>query len=78
MKTFFQEQYKNNNLLKINHNYLREQFSDYQVIFKELEKVIIDGDFTLGEEVDKLEDEFSELHQTSNSIAGKRNRRNNA
>ncbi len=69
MKNFLPEQYKKNNLLKINHNYLREQFSDYQVIFKELEKVIIDGDFTLGEEVDKLEDEFSELHHTSNSIA---------
>ena len=48
---YLPRQYKKNNKLKINHSYLIEQFSDYKKIFKNIEKVIKKGDYTLGEKV---------------------------
>lgn len=56
---FLPEQYKVNRKLQINHNYLHQQFSDYEEILQKISKVILDGDFTLGSEVDLLEEEFS-------------------
>ena len=40
MKNFLPKQYQKTTKLKINHNYLFEQFSDYSKIFKEIEKVV--------------------------------------
>jgi len=40
MKNYLPKQYKKTTKLKINHNYLFEQFSDYSKIFKEIEKVV--------------------------------------
>ena len=37
MKNFLPIEYKKNEILKINHSYLVEQFADYTKIFKELE-----------------------------------------
>jgi len=59
MKNFLPQEYKKNEKLKINHSYLVEQFADYTKIFKEVEKVVKKGDYTLGSEVDKCEKNFS-------------------
>ena len=48
MKNFLPTQYKKDNLYKIKHNYLSEQFSDYKIILKKFEKIIKDNDFTLA------------------------------
>ena len=52
MKNFLPGEYKKNEKLKINHSYLVEQFADYTKVFKEIEKVVKKGDYTLGKEVD--------------------------
>tara|TARA_B100001057_G_C22788724_1_gene926679 strand:- start:390 stop:1532 length:1143 start_codon:yes stop_codon:yes gene_type:complete len=59
MKNFLPEDYKKNQKLKINHSYLVEQFADYSKIFKEVEKVVKKGDYTLGKEVDICEKNFA-------------------
>ena len=59
MKNFLPKQYQKTTKLKINHNYLFEQFSDYSKIFKEIEKVVKRGDYTLGGKVDEFEKNFS-------------------
>ena len=59
MKNFLPAEYKKNQKLKINHSYLVEQFADYSKIFKEVEKVVKKGDYTLGKEVDVCEKNFA-------------------
>ena len=59
MKNFLPAEYKRNEKLKINHSYLIEQFADYSKIFKEVEKVVKRGDYTLGKEVDICEKNFA-------------------
>jgi aminotransferase EvaB len=59
MKNFLPAEYKKNEKLKINHSYLVEQFADYTKIFKEVEKVVKKGDYTLGKEVDICEKNFA-------------------
>jgi len=59
MKNFLPQEYKKNKKLKINHSYLVEQFADYTKIFKEIEKVVKKGDYTLGKEVDICEKNFA-------------------
>ena len=59
MKNFLPKQYKKTTKLKINHNYLFEQFSDYSKIFMEIEKVVKRGDYTLGEKVNEFEKNFA-------------------
>ena len=59
MKNFLPKEYKKNRKLKINHSYLVEQFEDYTKIFKEVEKVVKKGDYTLGKEVDVCEKNFA-------------------
>ena len=59
MKNFLPKEYKKNRKLKINHSYLVEQFADYTKIFKEVEKVVKRGDYTLGKEVDICEKNFA-------------------
>ena len=59
MKNFLPAEYKKNNTLKLNHSYLVEQFSDYSKIFKEIEKVVKEGDYTLGKIVDECEKKFA-------------------
>ena len=54
-KNFLPKQYINDSQLSLNHSYLIEQFSDYKKIFREIEKVIKKGDYTLGNEVNKFE-----------------------
>ena len=59
MKNFLPKQYKKTTKLKINHSYLVEQFADYSKIFKEIEKIIKKGDYTLGQKVDEFEKKFA-------------------
>jgi len=59
MKNFLPAEYKKNQKLKIDHSYLVEQFADYSKIFKEVEKVVKKGDYTLGKEVDICEKNFA-------------------
>jgi len=59
VKNFLPKEYKKNRKLKINHSYLVEQFADYTKIFKEVEKVVKKGDYTLGKEVDICEKNFA-------------------
>ena len=61
MKDFLIKQYKEDKKIKISHNYLSNQFSDYKKIFKKIEKVIKFNDFTLGEEVNTFEKKIGKL-----------------
>jgi dTDP-4-amino-4,6-dideoxygalactose transaminase len=44
---------------QINHNYLLDQFKDYQEILVKISEIVKRGDFTLGQEVDEFESEFA-------------------
>ena len=59
MKNFLPKQYKKTTKLRINHSYLVEQFSDYSKIFKEIEKIVKKGDYTLGKKVNEFEKNFA-------------------
>jgi dTDP-3-amino-2,3,6-trideoxy-4-keto-D-glucose/dTDP-3-amino-3,4,6-trideoxy-alpha-D-glucose/dTDP-2,6-dideoxy-D-kanosamine transaminase len=58
---FLPEQYERTNRLRINHNYLGEQFADYPDILRKIEALVLRGDFTLGEAVDRFEAHLCEL-----------------
>ena len=55
MKNFYPNQYSKDKIFDINHNYLTEQFSDYEEIFSKIKDVIKNNDFTLGKCVDDVE-----------------------
>ena len=59
MKNFYPKQYQKNKKLRINHSYLKEQFSDYSKIFKEIARVVKKGDYTLGDKVNEFEKNFA-------------------
>ena len=61
MKNFLPKQYSADKNYNIKHNYLSEQFSDYKIIFKKIEKVVKNNDFTLGTEVDVFEENIKKL-----------------
>lgn len=65
---FLPDQYRRDAELAINHNYLSYQFSDYKEIFKRIEKVVLNNDFTLGSAVDDFENRFADLHQAKYAI----------
>jgi len=69
MKNFLSLEYKKNEKLKINHSYLVEQFADYSKIFKEVEKVVKKGDYTLGKEVDLCEKNFARRTGAKHAIS---------
>ena len=69
VKNFLPAQYYHTNKLAINHNYLAEQFADYEEIFENLKEVVQKGDYTLGEAVDHLEYQFKHIIGTKNAIA---------
>jgi len=68
VRNFLPEQYERTGILPINHNYLSQQFSDYEIIFEKLKRVVQKGDFTLGTPVDQLEDEFRQITNTKYAI----------
>tara|TARA_B100000242_G_C43041478_1_gene485890 strand:- start:1003 stop:2145 length:1143 start_codon:yes stop_codon:yes gene_type:complete len=68
MQNFYPKQYLSDSEYEINHNYLKTQFIDYKEIFKEIEKVIISCDYTLGETVDEVEQLISKEANTKFAI----------
>ena len=56
IKNFYPDQYKKDTEYKINHNYLSDQFKDYEEIFEEIKQVVVKTDFTLGKAVDEVEE----------------------
>jgi len=60
-ENFLINQYDETNQYPINHNYLKDQFSDYELIFKEIEKLIKSCDYTLGKAVNEFEKQICEL-----------------
>ena len=67
-KNYLPEQYQITNKLDINHNYLQQQFADHDAIWAKIREVVIRGDFTLGSEVDLLENEYALLSATRHAI----------
>ncbi|MBV9576463.1 MAG: DegT/DnrJ/EryC1/StrS family aminotransferase [Gammaproteobacteria bacterium] len=68
VKNFLPSQYERTGVLPINHNYLTQQFSDYEEIFEKLKQVVVKGDFTLGEHVDHFEEEFGKIINAKHAI----------
>lgn len=62
-------QYKKDNKMSIKHNYLSEQFSDYDLIFNKIKKIVKNNDFTLGSEVNIFEQNFKNLIKSKYAIA---------
>lgn len=60
-QNFLPDQYDQTDEMSINHNYLTEQFADYEDIFAKIGEVVRKGDFTLGRAVDAFESRFAEV-----------------
>src|SRR3989344_471626 len=58
---FLPQQYRETRSPSINHNYLKEQFADYKEIFREIEKLVQNCGYTLGEPVDQFEEKICQL-----------------
>jgi len=59
VKNFYPEQYQQTDARPINHNYLSDQFADYEDILKKVGMVVRRGDFTLGQAVNDFEERFA-------------------
>ena len=68
MKNFYPDQYASDQIYGINHNYLKEQFEDYELIFEKLKNVVKNSDFTLGTQVDELEKAIAKEANTKFAI----------
>ncbi|MEI6572506.1 MAG: DegT/DnrJ/EryC1/StrS family aminotransferase [Alphaproteobacteria bacterium] len=68
IQNFLPEQYQKTGALEINHNYLHQQFFDHDEILSKIRNVVINGDFTLGKEVDLLEKEYAEICGAQHAI----------
>ena len=67
-RNFLPQQYETTGALEINHNYLQPQFADHDAILEKIRGLVIRGDFTLGREVDQLEDEFAAMAGAAHAI----------
>lgn len=67
-KNFLLSQYENDKKFSVQHNYLEQQFSDKDIILEKIKEVVTRGDFTLGREVDKLEEAFAQLVGAKHAI----------
>ena len=65
---FLPKQYKRDSQLKINHNYLKEQFKHSEDILLKIKKLSKECDFTLGNEVDKFEDNIKKLTKAKYAV----------
>jgi len=66
---FLPSQYDADKNLAIRHNYLFEQFENSEEIIRGIIEVVRRGDFTLGEEVDILEEEFAAIQEAKYAVA---------
>jgi dTDP-4-amino-4,6-dideoxygalactose transaminase len=67
-RNFLPQQYETTGLPEINHNYLPQQFADRDAILAKVGEVVARGDFTLGREVDRFEDEFAAIAGTRHAV----------
>jgi aminotransferase EvaB len=67
-QNFLPEQYRQTGALEINHNYLHDQFADHDAIWLKIREVVRRGDFTLGSEVDLVEEEFAKISGVKHAI----------
>lgn len=67
-RNFLPNRYEVTDQHAINHNYLPQQFADHEEILEKIARVVVAGDFTLGREVDQLEDEFAVIAGTKHAI----------
>ena len=68
MENFYPKQYLDDSSYKINHNYLKDQFSDIDSILNEIKKVVKNSDYTLGLAVDELENLIAKEAMTEYGI----------
>ena len=68
MDNFYPKQYLDDSSYEINHNYLKEQFSEVDVILNEIKKVVKNSDYTLGSAVDELENLIAKEAMTKYGI----------
>lgn len=54
--------------MEVSYSYLKEQFSNPEPILDDIRKLVKTGDFTLGKELAKFENNFSALNQTKYGI----------
>ena len=69
MKNFYPDQYSKDKSFDINHNYLSQQFDDYELIFKKIQNIVVNNDFTLGKTVDEVEEMIAKEAGTKYAIA---------
>lgn len=67
-KNFLPSQYDGDKKLSVQHNYLAKQFADRDLILEKIREVVIRGDFTLGREVETLEDAYAQLVGAKHAI----------
>jgi len=65
---FLPNQYESTQKLGINHNYLPEQFADMDAILAKVREVVVQGDFTLGRAVDRLEERYAAIHNAKYAV----------
>ena len=65
---FLPKQYDETGKLPINHNYLKEQFSNPNKILKEIKNLTLRGDYTLGKKVDLVENKFKKITNTKYAV----------
>lgn len=68
LTNFLPEQYERTSALPISHNYLAQQFADYEAIFAKIKQVVLKGDFTLGRAVDEFELQYAAITGTKHAI----------
>ncbi len=68
IQNFLPQQYDETDQKPINHNYLSDQFADYEDILKKIGEVVRRGDFTLGRAVDTFEKRYAELVGVKHAI----------
>ena len=61
---FLPSQYNKDSKLKINHNYLYDQFKNNKKIFSDIKKLVAKGDYTLGQSVNDFEKKLKKITKT--------------
>ncbi len=67
-KNFLPDQYDRDQPLVINHNYLRDQFADVDAILAKVREVVVQGDFTLGRAVDRVEQRYAKIQHAKHAV----------
>lgn len=65
---FLPDQYESTQKLGINHNYLPDQFADMDAIWAKVREVVVQGDFTLGRAVDRVEERYAAMQNAKYAV----------